>query len=233
MDLLRLKVPKLFAEWVGEKKDEAVAHEFSAFLVDYIFQNGLKHAILGKMNVILVRDGINSNLCMQISMVMKDRNFMAENGMLPLSISQNAISDKRDEFQQLVLAVVRKEVVSEFKNLEGEKTIPSPLYGVLHVTVTTLCKDISWLQTLTTKQWFCWGIVASCCEKIPVAKEQFDWIRLYKFLITHLGYIYNSYCVGKKVLEDKCLLLPEGFPKEIAHISSEDIRKYKCRQIGR
>ena len=57
MDLLKLEVPKLFAVEGGGKEDQAVAHEFSAFLGDYIFKNGLKHTILGKMNVILVRDG--------------------------------------------------------------------------------------------------------------------------------------------------------------------------------
>lgn len=169
--------------------------------------------------------GINSNFCMQISVVMKDRSSTAENGMLSLSISQCAISDRWDEFQQLVLAVVQKVVVPELKNLQGDKMIPSPLYGILHVTVTTLCEDLSWLQTLTTKQQFCWGIVASCCEKIPVAKEQFDWIKLYKFLITNLGYIYKSYCTHKKLTEEKCLLSAE-FPQEIAHSPSEDIRKY-------
>ena len=171
----------------------------------------------------------------------KDRNYTAENGMLSLSIfpsplssppslpslsSQAAISDQRDEFQQLVLEVVRREVVPEIKDLQGEKTIPSPLYGVLHVTVTTLCRDLSWLQTLTTEQQFCWGIIASCCEKIPVAKEQFAWVHLYKYLITHLGYIYNSYCAGKKLPEEKCLLSAECFPNEIAYSPSADIRRY-------
>jgi len=181
---------------------------------------------------------------MQIRLQIKGRNYNAENGMLPLSIfpsplssslslpslsSQAAISDRRDEFQQLVLEVVRREVVPEVKDMQGEKTIASPLYSVLHVAVTTLCMDLSWLQVLTTKQRFCWGIIASCCKKIPVAKEQFDWVHSYKFVITHLGYIYNSYCAGKKLSEKKCLLLAEGFPKEIAHSPSEDIRKYKYR----
>ena len=35
------------------------------------------------------------------------------------------------------------------------------------------------------------------------------------------------YFAVKKLPEDKCLLLPEGFSKEIAHSPSEDIRKYK------
>ena len=121
--------------------------------------------------------------------------------------------------------MVQKEVVPEFKDLRGEKAISSPSYDALHVTVDTLCKDLTWLQTLTTKQQFCWCIVASCCGEIPVSEEQFDWIHLYRVLITHLGSIYNSYCAQKKLKEEKCLLSAE-FPQEIAHSPSEDIRKY-------
>ena len=117
-------------------------------------------------------------------------------------------------------------MVPEIKVLQGEKNISSPYYGVLDVTVTTLCRDLSWLQTLTTKQRFCWGIIASYCRKIPIAKEQFDWVHSYKYLITHLGYIYSSYCAGKKLSEEKCLLSAEGFPNEIVHSPSEDIRRY-------
>ena len=170
---------------------------------------------------------------MQMRAQMMDRNCAAVNGMLSLSTSQGAILDCQDEFQQLILQAVQREVVSEFKNLQGEKTISTPLYSVLHVVVTTLCKNFSWLKAITPKQQFCWGIVASCCEKIPVLKDRLDWVNLYNYLITHLGYIYKSYCAWKKLPEEKCLRLLEGFPEEIAHSPSEDIRKYECRQINR
>ena len=57
VDLLKLKVPKLFAAEGGGVEDEVVAHKFSAFLRDYINRNGLKHTVLGKINIILVREG--------------------------------------------------------------------------------------------------------------------------------------------------------------------------------
>ena len=56
VDLLKLEVPKLFAVEGGEEEDKAVGLEFSAFLRDFISRNALKPTILGKMNVILVRD---------------------------------------------------------------------------------------------------------------------------------------------------------------------------------
>ena len=141
--------------------------------------------------------------------------------------SQGVISDKRDEFQQLVLEVVQREVVPEFKDLQGEKSISSrPLDSMLHETVAKLCNDLSWMQALTTKQQFCWGIIASCCGKIPINKEHFGWVHLYGSVVRRLGCIYNSYCKGNKLPEDKCLLSADGFPKEIAHSPSESIRKY-------
>ena len=57
VDLLKLEVPKLFAVGRGEERDEEVRHKFSAFLRDYINRNGVRHTILEKMNIILVREG--------------------------------------------------------------------------------------------------------------------------------------------------------------------------------
>ena len=54
MDLLKLKVPKLFAVEGGKKEDEAVGRTFSLFLRDYIHKYALKHTFLEKMVVILV-----------------------------------------------------------------------------------------------------------------------------------------------------------------------------------
>ena len=146
----------------------------------------------------------------------------------PPLLPQCAISDQRDEFQQLVLAVVQREVVPEFKALQGQKSMSSgPLDSVLHETITALCSDLTWMQALTTKQQLRWGIVASCCGKILITKEHLDWVHLYEFAIECLGSIYNSYCKRKKLQEDRCLLSADGLPKEIAHSPSESIKKYE------
>lgn len=107
--------------------------------------------------------------------------------------------------------------------LEGEKFISSP---VLQDMVTMLSQDLSWLQSLTAKQSFCWGIVASCCEKIPVTKRQIGWVHSYNLVITHLGHIYNFYCKGKNLLENESLLSANNLPDEIAHSPSDGIRRY-------
>ena len=139
--------------------------------------------------------------------------------------SQAAISDQQDDFQLLVLAVVQRavvqrEVISGFKDVEKF----SPLYSVLKLTVTPLCKDLSWLQSPTTKQSFCWGVVASFCQSFPITNKHFEWIHSYASVITCLGSIYMSYCKWKKLPEDKCLLSADEYPQEIVH--SEHIMKY-------
>ena len=107
--------------------------------------------------------------------------------------------------------------------LEGEKFISSP---VLQDMVTMLSQDLSWLQSLTPKQSFCWGIVASCCEKIPVTMRQIGWVHSYNFVITLLGHIYNFYCKGKNLPENESLLSANNLPDEIAHSPSDSIRRY-------
>ena len=61
VDLLKLEVPKLFAVDRGEEKDKKVRNEFSLFLQEYIRQGNLKHIILEKMRVIMVREAICSD----------------------------------------------------------------------------------------------------------------------------------------------------------------------------
>ena len=145
--------------------------------------------------------------------------------LFPFSaLSQAAISNQRDEFQQLVLGVVQREVVPEIKEDQFKN---GPLCSVLREVVTTLSDDLSWLQATTIKQNFYWGIVASCCEKIPITTKNFEWFHLYESVITCLGSIYNSYCTEKNLPEYKCLLSAKEFPQEVAHSPSEDIKKYE------
>lgn len=147
---------------------------------------------------------------------------------LPPSItSQDTISDQPDEFQQLVLIVVQREVIPDFKALQVEKFASnSSLCSALWEVVNTLCKDPTCFQASTSKQNFCWGIITSCCEKIPICNEHFEWVYLYKSVITCLGKIYISYCKRKNLPGDKRLLPAEGYPQEVVHNPPEHIKKY-------
>ena len=138
---------------------------------------------------------------------------------------QGAISNQRDEFQQLVLEVVEKEVIPDFRALQEKSVSYCPMYSVLQLIVTTLCKDLSWLQTLSLKQQFCWDIVTSCCGKIPITKEHFMWAYLYNSAITCLAGIYNSYCKWNG--KTKHLLSTEGYSQDIARSPSDNVRRYE------
>lgn len=138
-----------------------------------------------------------------------------------LSLHQDAISNQQDEFQQLVLMVVEKEVVPGFQTLQEGSVSSSPMYSVLQLIVTTLCKDFTWLQAPSIKQQFCWGIVTSCCDKISITEEHFMWAYQYNSAITCLAGIYDLYCKWKGKPKSA-----EGCSQDIAH-SSSDIRKYE------
>ena len=219
VDLLKLDVPKLFAVEGEREKDEAVCCEFSCFLRNYIVECDLQPIIFEK---IMVREPNHQVLCKWT--LLPNNNVLLHHCT---SFFKDAISDQHDVFQQLVLTVIQMEIVPERKSLQEEKFSSSPLYSVLWEIVIMLGRDISWLQSLTTKQNFCWGIIASCYEKIPITKQQFEWVQLYESVIACVGGIYYSCYNYKQLQEEKCLLSADGFPQEITVIPSDNIRKYE------
>ena len=120
---------------------------------------------------------------------------------------QEHISSKRHEFQSLVLAVVSKEVVPEFKMLQGDESLlDTTMNELLTISVTELCTNINWFTSLTPKQGFCWGIVATCSAKIPVKVDSLLWLQNYHYLINQLCHIFEAYCSDQGLREDERLL---------------------------
>lgn len=143
--------------------------------------------------------------------------------LLTLTI-QKSISEEQDEFQQIVLSVVQKEVVPEFKTLKGKNALTnSPMNRVLKISVTELCTNCNWLTSPTAKQGFCWGVVATCCSMIALDEESFEWTFNYKFLISQLGLIYKAYCDGEGLQGEDEMLLREQFAPTV--IFNDDIKK--------
>lgn len=95
---------------------------------------------------------------------------------------------------------------------------------MLHFAVTTLRKDLTWLQALTTRQRFCWGIVANCCSKIPISDDQFEWVDSYSYVISQLGQIFFTYCSSKQLPEDERVLSTKP-PQDVLHSPCEDIKR--------
>jgi len=142
-------------------------------------------------------------------------------------IIQRSISEKQDEFhefQHIVLSVVQTEVVPEFKTLQGRDALTnSTLNEVLQISIAELCTNLSWLTSLTAKQGFCWGIVATCCAKITLTADSFDWFHDYQFLISQLGHVYKTYCNGEGIRGEDEKLLKDQLPPNITFY--DDIRK--------
>ncbi len=147
---------------------------------------------------------------------------------------QNAISDNRDEFQQMILLVLHQEVIPEFKTLQDleSTTGPSRIFkAIIKYSIDYLCKSLSWLQALTAKQSFCWGLVASCSTRIRVTSDNFDWLHNYSYIISELSKLFNTYCTGKKLSEDQSILI-QGLPEDIASSRSDDVKRYNSIQYN-
>ena len=136
---------------------------------------------------------------------------------------QESISSERDEFQALVLAVLQKEVVPKLKMLQGKESLSdATVKGVLTKSVTELCKNLNWLTSLSPKQGFCWGIVATCSSKIPVREDSLLWLQDYDYLINQLCHVYKAYCNGQELRGEEERLLKDELPANVKHY--DDIR---------
>ena len=143
---------------------------------------------------------------------------------------QDSISSERDEFQGLVLTILKKEVVPEFKILQGEETLPNTaVKNVLVKSITELVRNLNWLTALTPKQEFCWGIVATVCSKIPVKADSLGWVQDYDYVMSQLCHIYKAYCNGQGLRGEEERRLKDELPANIRHY--DDIRMYVGRAI--
>ena len=121
--------------------------------------------------------------------------------------------------------MLQQEVIPEFKVLQGIDTPAGASFqAVLQGAVNTLIKDLSWAKSLSTKQKFCWGLVVACCSKINISRDTLDWVHSYSKVLRRVGYVFSVYCSGRKLTENKCVII-ENFPEEIATHPSEDIRR--------
>ena len=112
---------------------------------------------------------------------------------------QDSISDERDEFQGLVLAVLQEEIVPKFKIVRGIQPLSAIVKDILKKSVTELCSNLNWLTSISSKQGFYWRIVATLTSQIPVTVDSFGWIHDYDYLINQLCNIYKCCCNGQMI----------------------------------
>ena len=124
-----------------------------------------------------------------------------------------------------MLTVLKKEVVPEFKVLQGGESLSTAaVTNILTKTVDELVQTLNWLTALTPKQGFFWGIVATFCSKIPVKVDSLVWIQDYDYVMSQLLCIYEAYCTGRGSCGDKEKHLKAELPVNLRHY--DDIRMY-------
>ncbi len=137
---------------------------------------------------------------------------------------QNAISDERDEFQQLILGVVYQEVIPGFKVLQDLESNTETSCQIFKKVIKhsidhlKLCSS----QDLTAKQTFCWGLVASTSSHVYVTDDNFEWLHNYSYVISELGKLFNTYCDGKWTHR----LIIDDLPGDIVTSRCNDVIRY-------
>ena len=119
-----------------------------------------------------------------------------------------------------------KEIIPELNSLQGTgKEINPQLENILTSSVNTLRQNVSWFASLSPRQMFCWGVVATTCGKFPVKAKNIKWVHHLKVVIQTLGMIFNTYCKYHKLDDHQCLL-SKHMPKEVNDCSWDDVRNY-------
>lgn len=101
------------------------------------------------------------------------------------------MSDQRNGFQLLVLNMLCVELVPE--PLRG-RIVDVKFKALLSNSISLLNQDLGWLTSVSTKQEFCWGVLATCCSKIIISSGNINWIDEYSALIkdVDLGLIFKT-----------------------------------------
>lgn len=47
---------------------------------------------------------------------------------------------------------------------------------VLKPVIDVLVKNTSWQADFTMKHQFCWGVLSTCCSKIPIHEKDMTWV---------------------------------------------------------
>ena len=124
-----------------------------------------------------------------------------------------------------MLDVLRREVVPELRTNQNRE-LDANFRTLLEECLRHLRSNLGWLTSFSTKQRFCWGILATCCTKMTISVEHFDWAHNYSAIIQDLklGMVFLTYCTGKKLGRDQ-RIIADKLPEEILAHPSEDLHR--------
>ena len=131
-------------------------------------------------------------------------------------VTQKVISEERDDLHLLIVSVLHDDIFPGFKVLDNVLDSHSSQNhkAVLEFSITYLCENLSLVQVPTAKQAFCWGLVSSCCSRVRVVPEHFEWLHNYSYVISELSKIFNAYCTGKKLSKEERIIV-NGLPEDV------------------
>ena len=109
------------------------------------------------------------------------------------------------------------------------------LLHLLRNATVTLCRDTSWIQSITLKQKFCLKCIAACCSRItpPGTSSALQWVQTYSDILTELGLTYNKYCHQNGLTDKNGHLTCPGQQQlhiDLLNGSIEDARRYVALQ---
>lgn len=116
-----------------------------------------------------------------------------------------------------------QELVPE--SLAHQGTVTQPLRLLLDKCVKTICMNLKHLSELNSRLEFCWGVVGTCCAKMPVS-ESLEWARSFYHIIDQLGRIYSVFCKMQELEETKSVLNDENMPLDVIQSSCEGVKKF-------
>jgi hypothetical protein len=100
-----------------------------------------------------------------------------------------------------------------------------PLKLLLKNCVETICNNMDTLCDLSSRLEFCWGVVGSCCAKMPVS-ESLEWAKSYYQIIDQLGRIYSVFCQTQAREDTKSVLSDETMPVDVSQSSCEGVKEF-------
>lgn len=110
-------------------------------------------------------------------------------------------------------------------SLTYQGTIAPALRLLLNNCVETICRHLNSLCELSSRLEFCWGVVGSCCARIPVY-DSLEWAKSYYRIIDQLGRIYSVYNQAQELEETRSVLNEDTMPLDVVQSSCEGVKQF-------
>lgn len=107
------------------------------------------------------------------------------------------------------------------------KSIWPTFATVLEEAVFKLCKAVTSVnsETITLQESFLWGLVASCCSRINVDRDNLDWVYRYNQVLKQIGSIFQVYS-NENDLSDGQFIIIQDYPEQVTKHHLKDAKRY-------